>query len=77
MIAESDKLFILALSGLGLFAGELIASIYCAQKNLTVQDLSEAIKFTGTLVTMAWTYYFATKKSGNGNQAKPQPTPTQ
>jgi len=66
-VSEKDKPFVLALVGTGLFACEVGAAVVCAFKGVTVQDLTDAIKFTGTLVAMAWTYYFASNK--NASQA--------
>lgn len=63
-VKESDKPFILALTSVGLFAGEIAAGIITAithpEADITV--LKEALTFTIGLVSAAWTYYFVDKK---------------
>lgn len=68
-LSERDKPFILALSSVGLFVGEIVAVVYCYKENLpdAVSTLKEALTFTMGLLSTAWTYYLV-KKNG---QAKP------
>lgn len=68
---EKDRTFILALSGLALFAGEIGTAVYVAVTNPSadISVLKEAILFTGGLVSTAWTWYFAKKNNQNNQKA--------
>jgi hypothetical protein len=64
-VPERDKPFILAISSVILFAGEIGAAVYAAIAHPTadISVLKEAVLFTGGLVSTAWTYYLV-KKNG-------------
>jgi hypothetical protein len=70
VVSDQDKPFILAVSTLGAFIGEVAVATIVAvtHPKADLSILKDAITFTTTLLTMAWTFYLV-KKNGN-NQSK-------
>jgi hypothetical protein len=64
-VTEKDRTFILAMSSIVLFAGEIAAGVYVAitHPEANLEMLKEAVLFTGGLISTAWTWYFV-KKNG-------------
>lgn len=62
-IKERDKPFVLAMSAVVLFAGEVGAAVYAtiAYPQADLSILKEAITATIGLLSTAWTYYLVRK----------------
>jgi len=63
-IRETDKPFILALVSSGItILSIVVAAIGAYTGNTYMKDTGiEVLKYTGTLTTMSWTYYFSKKE---------------
>jgi len=63
-IKETDKPFILALvSSVITVLSIVVTAIGAYANNITMKDTGiEIMKYTFTLTTMAWTFYFGSKK---------------